>query len=67
MNHTVAGGANRLLHSSHKWGQRPVFEREELGSNLFRQRMIPCCLNCLVDGYEDVWDAFQLCRREEEK
>jgi len=64
MNRTVAGSPNRLLHPSHKWGQRPIFEREELGSNRYRQRMIPCCLNCLVDGYEDSWDAFQPCRRE---
>lgn len=53
----------KTLHPSHRWGQRPVFERTEPGSNRFEQRMIPCCLNCLTDGCEDEYDAFQPCRR----
>lgn len=56
-----------ILHPSHRWGQRPIFERVAPGSNQLNQRMIPCCLNCLVDGWEDVWDAFQPCRREGSK
>lgn len=52
-----------VLHPSHRWGQRPIFEREEAGSNRFHERKIPCCLNCLVDGYEDEYEAFQPCRR----
>jgi hypothetical protein len=57
--------ADKVLHPSHKWGQRPVFERDKEWSSRFHKRMIPCCLNCLVDGYEDEPDAFQSCRRAE--
>ena len=53
---------NILLHMSHKWGQRPIWERER-GTNRFQMRMIPCCLNCLVDGCTDEPDAFMRCRR----
>jgi hypothetical protein len=58
-------GEAAVLHPSHHWGQRPIFEREAPGSNRFRERKIPCCLNCLTDGYEDEYDAFQPCRRPE--
>lgn len=51
------------LHPSHRWGQRPIFERTEPGGNRLCERKIPCCLNCLVDGYEDEPDAFEPCRR----
>lgn len=51
------------LDPSHRWGQRPIFERTEPGGNLLRERKIPCCLNCLVDGYEDEPDALDPCRR----
>jgi hypothetical protein len=63
MSHPVPGPAELVLHPSHHWGQRPIFERTAPGSNLAKWQMIPCCLNCLVDGYEDVPDAFQPCRR----
>lgn len=53
------------LHPSHRWGQRPYFEREKAGSNRLRTRMIPCCLNCLVDGFEDEPDAFIECWRQD--
>ncbi len=52
-----------VLHPSHRWGQRPIFERDAPGSNRLVERKIPCCLDCLVDGYGDEWDAFQPCRR----
>lgn len=52
-----------VLHPTHHWGQRPIFEREAPGSNRLREWMIPCCLNCLVDGYEDEPDALAPCRR----
>lgn len=51
------------LDPSHRWGQRPIFERDAPGSNRLKERMIPCCLNCLVDGYEDEPGAFEPCRR----
>lgn len=54
------------LNQTHRWGQRPYFERIEPGSNRVRERMIPCCLNCLVDGFEDEPEAFQDCRRQTE-
>ena len=53
-----------VLHPSHHWGQRPILERDAPGSNRLRERKIPCCLDCLVDGYEDEYDAFQPCRRQ---
>ena len=52
-----------VLHPTPRWGQRPIFEREAPGSNRLRERQIPCCLNCLVDGYEDEPDALAPCRR----
>ncbi|UUW88375.1 hypothetical protein [Pimelobacter simplex] len=52
-----------VLHPSHQWGQRPIFEREAPGSNRLRERKIPCCLRCLVDGYEDEPAAFEPCPR----
>lgn len=52
-----------VLDPSHTWGQRPILERVEPGSNRFKERMIPCCLDCLVDGYEDEPDALAPCRR----
>lgn len=52
------------LHPSHRWGQRPILERTARpGSNFLRERKIYCCLDCLVDGYEDEPDAFRPCRR----
>lgn len=54
-----------ILNPTHRWGQRPIFERTEPGSNRLRERMIPCCLNCLVDGYEDEPEAFQPCHRQD--
>lgn len=56
--------AETPLDQTHRWGQRPIFEREALGSNRLRERKIPCCLNCLVDGYEDEPAAFEPCRRQ---
>ena len=50
-----------ILHPSHCWGQRPTYVRVD--GNLFREIKIPCCLCCLVDGYEDQVDAFYPCRR----
>lgn len=52
------------LNPTHRWGQRPIFERIEPRSTRFRERMIPCCLDCLVDGCEDEPEAFQPCRRQ---
>jgi hypothetical protein len=52
-----------VLHPSHRWGQRPIFEREAPESSRFRERMIPCCLDCLVDGFDDEPAAFEFCRR----
>lgn len=54
-----------VLNPTHRWGQRPIYEREAPGSNRLHERMIPCCLNCLVDGYEDEPAAFEPCRRIE--
>lgn len=53
-----------ILNPTHRWGERPIYERDEPGSNRYRTRKIPCCLNCLVDGYEDNPEAFAECRRQ---
>lgn len=56
----------RTLDPSHHWGRRPYFVRTAPGSNRLREQRIPCCLNCLVDGFEDEPAAFEPCRRQGE-
>ncbi len=43
------------LHDTHRWGERLLREGTE-------ERMIPCCLDCGVDGFENEPDAFLPCR-----
>lgn len=50
---------DRELNPTHKWGRRPILEH--VTGNQFRERYIPCCLNCLVDGYDDEPEAFKDC------
>ena len=56
----------RVLDESHRWGKRPTLMRAE--GETMRNRLtwvdVPCCLNCLVDGYEDEPAAFEPCRRQ---
>lgn len=47
------------LHSTHRWGERPLYERDETGT--VHKRMIPSCRSCKVDGFENEPDAFLPC------
>lgn len=65
--HTAGHDRKELvLHPSHIWGQRPVYKRDKEWASRFVRHVIPCCLNCMVDGYEDEPDAFVQCRRHKE-
>lgn len=48
-----------VLDPTHCWGERPTYVRVD--GNLYREVKIPCCICCLVDGYEDDYVARRPC------